>query len=46
MYVSADSARVTATIDVRGDTDMHCLVNEADGEVEVRLGGEVSAIST
>lgn len=42
MYIGAGTARVTATIDVRGSTEMHCVVDR-DGDIELRIGGDADA---
>lgn len=43
MNIGVGTVRVSATIDIHGDTDMRCLVSEASGDVEVRLGGDADA---
>jgi hypothetical protein len=37
MYISDGSARVSAMIDVHGNTDIDCLVSR-DGDMELRIG--------
>lgn len=42
MYMGIGTVRVSASIDIHGDTDMNCVVG-TDGDVELRLGGEADA---
>lgn len=42
MYMGIGTVRVSASIDIHGDTDMNCVVG-AEGDVELRLGGEADA---
>lgn len=42
MCICNGSARVSAMIDIHEGTEVRCM-NTADGEIEVRLGGDADA---
>jgi hypothetical protein len=42
VHIGMGTVRVSATIDIHGDTDMDCVVH-ASGEVELGLGDDAEA---
>ena len=40
MYIVTGKVSVSATVDVRGDTDMDCVVDRATGRLELTLGND------